>query len=48
FYNSNVLDFNTKVQMFPSNLIANAFAFKPFEFFEAEEADKQSVKVKFD
>ncbi|MFA6512929.1 MAG: LemA family protein, partial [Patescibacteria group bacterium] len=40
FYNSNVLDFNTKVQMFPSNLIANAFAFKPFEFFEAEEADK--------
>ena len=48
FYNSNVLDFNSKVQMFPSNLIANAFNFKPFEFFEAEEADKQSVKVKFD
>ena len=48
FYNSNVLDFNTKVQMFPSNLIANAFAFKAFEFFEAEEADKQSIKVKFD
>ncbi len=48
FYNSNVLDFNTKVQMFPTNLIANAFSFKPFEFFEAEESDKQSVKVKFD
>lgn len=48
FYNSNVLDFNTKIQMFPSNLIANAFAFKVFEFFEAEEEAKKSVKVKFD
>ncbi len=48
FYNSNVLDFNSKVQMFPTNVIANAFSFKPFEFFEAEETDKQSVKVKFD
>src|SRR3990167_3945937 len=48
FYNSNVLEFNSKVQMFPSNLIANAFAFKPFEFFEAEEEAKKSVKVKFD
>ncbi|MEK7110015.1 MAG: LemA family protein [Patescibacteria group bacterium] len=48
FYNSNVLDFNTKVQMFPSNLIANAFAFKAFEFFEAEEEAKKIVKVKFD
>jgi len=47
FYNSNVLDFNAKVQMFPSNLIANAFAFKPFEFFEAEEEAKKSVKVQF-
>ena len=47
FYNSNVLDFNTKIQMFPSNLIANAFAFKVFEFFEAEEEAKKSVKVQF-
>lgn len=48
FYNSNVLDFNSKVQIFPSNLIANAFAFKVFEFFEAEEEAKKSMKVKFD
>lgn len=47
FYNSNVLDFNTKIQMFPSNLIANAFAFKVFEFFEAEEEARKSVKVQF-
>jgi len=48
FYNSNVLDFNSKVQMFPTNLIANAMGFKTFEFFQAEEEAKKSVKVKFD
>lgn len=47
FYNSNVLDFNAKVQMFPSNLIANAFGFSVFEFFEAEEEAKKSIKVSF-
>ncbi len=48
FYNSNVLDFNSKVQMFPTNLIANSMGFKAFEFFQAEEEAKKSVKVKFD
>ena len=47
FYNSNVLDFNARIQMFPSNMIANAFSFKPFEFFESEEEAKKSVKVQF-
>ena len=48
FYNANVLEFNTKVQMFPSNFIANMFGFKSFEFFEAEEGEKKAVKVKFE
>lgn len=48
FYNSNVLDFNTKVQMFPSNIIANVFGFKPFEFFQATEEEKKKIDVKFD
>ncbi len=47
FYNSNVRDYNTKLTVFPSVLIANAFSFKPAEFFEAEEADKKPVKVSF-
>ena len=47
FYNANVLDFNAKIQIFPSNMIANAFGFKAFEFFEAEEEAKKSVKVQF-
>lgn len=48
FYNSNVLDFNSKVQMFPTNLIANTMGFKAFEFFQAEEEARKSIKVKFD
>ncbi len=47
FYNSNVLSFNAKIQQFPSNIIANSFGFKAFEFFEAEEEAKKSVKVSF-
>lgn len=47
FYNSNVLDFNAKVQMFPTNLIANMFAFKPFEFFAATEEERKKIDVKF-
>ncbi|HEX7456061.1 MAG TPA: LemA family protein [Candidatus Nanoarchaeia archaeon] len=47
FYNSNVLDYNNKLQVFPNVLIANTFGFKPEEFFEAEEEAKTPVKVKF-
>jgi LemA protein len=47
FYNSNVLDYNTKLTIFPNVLFANLFAFKPAEFFGADEADKKPVSVKF-
>ncbi len=47
FYNTNVLDFNTKVQVFPSNIIANLFGFKPYEFFQANEEERKKVSVKF-
>lgn len=47
FYNSNVLDFNTQVQSFPCNLLANIFGFKVFEFFQATEEEKKNVEVKF-
>ena len=38
FYNGNVRDLNTRVEVFPSNLIASLFGFGPEEFFEIEEA----------
>ena len=47
FYNGNVRDFNTKIQVFPTNLIAGMLNFTKREFFEAEGAEKEPVKVEF-
>jgi LemA protein len=47
FYNTNVLDYNTKLTTFPSMIFGNLFKFKEAEFFEADEADKKPVKVNF-
>lgn len=47
FLNSNVLDYNTKIQLFPNSIVASVFNFKPAEFFAADEADKKPVKVEF-
>lgn len=47
FYNSNVLDFNARAQMFPTSILASMFGFKPFEFFQAEAEDKKKVEVNF-
>lgn len=48
FYNTNVRDLNTKIETFPSNLIANLFGFTKMEFFGGlEDAEKEPVKVKF-
>ena len=47
FYNGNVLDFNTKLETFPSNMIAQMFGFKVSEFFAVEEGEKAAPKVNF-
>ena len=47
FYNDTVLNFNNKVERFPSNLIASMFNYKEHEFFEMDEKEKEPVKVKF-
>lgn len=47
FYNANVLDYNTKIKVFPNFIFAQLFNFKEEEFFEAEEESKKEVKVKF-
>jgi LemA protein len=47
-YNDQVLFYNNKIQMFPSNIIAGMFAFKQSEFFELEDqAEKEVPKVDF-
>lgn len=48
FYNSNVRDFNTLLEVFPANVIASTFGFQKMEFFEIGEAsEREPVKVKF-
>ena len=48
FYNGNVMDYNTKIETFPTNLIAGTFGFGKEEFFQLEEEEaKEPVKVKF-
>ena len=44
-YNDVVMDFNNKVQTFPSNVVAGAFGFKGREYFEVPEEEKEPVKV---
>lgn len=47
FYNGNVRDFNTKIQVFPNNLVVGILKFKAYEFFEAEGEERENVKVEF-
>ena len=48
FYNTNVLELNSKIESFPSNLIARIFSFGKEKFFEVESAmEREVVKVKF-
>lgn len=47
-YNDQVLFFNNKIQMFPSNIIAGMFNFKQEDFFELEDKTERAVpKVDF-
>jgi len=47
FYNGMVRDFNTKMEVFPSNLVAGMLKFTKFDFFEIEDAtERQNVEVK--
>lgn len=47
FYNSNVLEYNTKIRVFPSNILANMFSFSEETFFEATGEERKKVDVKF-
>lgn len=47
FYNGNVRDFNTKIEVFPTNIYAKQLGFGKFDFIEAAEGEKGNVEVKF-
>jgi LemA protein len=45
FYNDQVMLLNTRIQSFPSNVVANLFGFRPREFFDIEEPARGPVRV---
>ncbi len=47
-YNDGVMRFNTKIESFPSNLVAGTFGFTQESFFEIDDAAERNVpEVKF-
>ena len=48
FYNGQTRDFNTKLEVFPTNLVGNMLKFTKFDFFEITDAsERENVKVQF-
>lgn len=47
FYNDAVLKYKNKLEMFPTNIIASMFNFKPKQFFEITSEEKEVPQVKF-
>lgn len=48
FYNANVRELNTKIEVFPGNLVAGMFGFKRTDYFEIEDpAARQTPTVQF-
>jgi LemA protein len=47
FYNDEVLKLNTRIQTFPTNLLAGAFGFGAREYFEADDTSRGPVSVQF-
>jgi LemA protein len=47
YYNAVVRDLNTRIQSFPTNILAGMFGFQLRQFFEVAETDREPVAVKF-
>jgi LemA protein len=48
FYNGNVRDFNTKLQVFPTNIINSMLHFTSYKFYELSDAtQRENISVKF-
>jgi LemA protein len=47
FYNDTVYRYNTKVQSFPANILANMFRFTEREYFQADDESRGPTQVSF-
>ncbi len=44
FFNDTVMKYNNAVQMFPANIAAGIFGFKPYEYLETAQAERESIR----
>jgi LemA protein len=47
FYNDTVYRYNTKIQSFPANMLANSFRFREREYFQADDESRGPTQVQF-
>lgn len=47
YYNTSARDYNSAIQTFPRNLVAGPLNFKPVEFFQTDESDRDVPVVDF-
>ena len=47
FYNSQVRDFNTKLQVFPTNMVGGMLGFKKYDFYDAPDVANATPEVNF-
>lgn len=47
FYNGTTRDFNTKLQVFPTNMVGNMLGFKKYDFYDAPEVVNETPVVSF-
>lgn len=48
FYNSNIAIYNEMLSLFPSNLVAKIMKLKKHEFFEANDEERDNIKIDLD
>ena len=47
-YNTEVTDYNNKINVVPSNIVANLFGFKEAKLFEIEEYKRENINIKLE
>lgn len=45
FYNDSVMNYNNKVEMFPSSVVARLFRYKKYNYYELDDKEKEVPKV---
>ena len=47
YYNAVVREFNTKIRLFPTSIIANMMKLEKSKYFDVDEAERKNVEISF-